>query len=166
MKRIFRHLSDEEERRLLEDGGVRRFEPEAVILQEGDPHTGIFVVRTGHVRVEKDSAGFPLELSRLGPGEIVGEMSFVEGGAASASVVADGEPVEVFQVAEAQLEPLLESSPALYGRFYKSLAEILSSRLRTTSTLMATPQWSPRGFGVQEEEEEAPAWHPPRLVAD
>lgn len=159
MNRIFRHLSEDEERGLLEDGGLCHFEPEAVIIQEGDPHTGIFVVHKGHVRVEKDSAGFPLELSRLGPGEIFGEMSFVEGAAASASVVADQEPVALFRVAEAQLEPLLDSAPGLYGRFYKSLAEILSGRLRATSTVMATPEWSPRGFAVPENEE-TPAWRP------
>jgi hypothetical protein len=88
---------------------------------------------------------------------------------ASASVVADEEPVELFHVAESQVEPLLEAEPALYGRFYKSLAEILSARLRTTSSLMTTPEWSPRGFPTPEEDDKAgekPDWRPPYLNAE
>ncbi len=76
MHRIFPYLSDEEERALLEKGGVSRFSPGSAIVREGDHHNAIYVLRVGHVRVEKNSAGFPLELARLGPWEIFGEMSF------------------------------------------------------------------------------------------
>ncbi len=168
MNRIFRHLSAAEEARILGEAESRRAAPGETIVREGEPRTGIFVIRSGAVRVEKDSAGFPLEISRLGPGEIFGEMSFVEGSQASASVVAeDDQPVEVVRIAQEQVEPLLEAEPGVYGRFYKSLAEILSLRLRTTSSLMATPDWSPRGFPAREEEHAAAErrdWGPPPLL--
>lgn len=143
MKNIFKHLSPEEERHLIEHEGLQRFATDAVIIHEGDAHNAIYVIVAGSVRVEKESAGFQLELSRLGPGEIFGEMSFVEGIEASASVVAEV-PVEVYRIDGDYINSLLMTNPSLFGRFYKSLVEIVSHRLRETSMLAVTPQWEPR----------------------
>ena len=147
MHRIFSYLSEQEERALLEKGGVSRFTPGAVIVREGDHHNAIYVIRLGHVRVEKNSAGFPLELARLGPGEIFGEMSFIDGSPASADIVAN-EYVETYVVDGLILDPLLKKYPSIYGRLFRSLAGILARRLRETASLVnlldaPTPQWHP-----------------------
>ncbi len=147
MKRIFRFLTEKEEVALLQKGGVSRFAPEAVIVREGDGHGAIYVVRKGEVRVEKGSMGFPLELARLGPGEIFGEMSFIDGSPASANIVAD-DFVECFVIDQMLMKPLLKSYPSIYGRFYQSLAAILAVRLRETSAL------------VNADESEIPSWTP------
>ena len=62
-------------------------------------------------------------------GEILGEMAFLEGTTPSATVVAD-EAVEVYSVSWATLYELFESYPHLGSRFYRSIAVILSRRLR------------------------------------
>jgi len=147
MQRIFPYLNEQEERALLEKGGVSRFNPGAVIVREGDHHNAIYVVRVGHVRVEKNSAGFPLELARLGPGELFGEMSFIDGSPASADIVAN-EYVETYVVDGQILDPLLKKYPSIYGRLFRSLAAILARRLRDTASLVnlldaPTPQWYP-----------------------
>ena len=147
MQRIFPYLNEQEERALLEKGGVSRFNPGAVIVREGDHHNAIYVVRVGHVRVEKNSAGFPLELARLGPGELFGEMSFIDGSPASADIVAN-EYVETYVVDAQILDPLLKKYPSIYGRLFRSLAAILARRLRDTASLVnlldaPTPQWYP-----------------------
>ncbi len=147
MKRIFRFLTESEEQALLEKGGVSRFGPGSVIVREGDRHNAIYVIRVGQVRVEKGSAGFPLELARLGPGEIFGEMSFIEEMPASASIVAN-EFVEAWVIDGQMMEPLLKKYPSIYGRLYRSLAATLAGRLRETSTLVNAmdsqkPTWYP-----------------------
>ena len=154
MKNIFQHLTPEEERDLIHHGGLSHYHRDAVIIREGDAHNALYVIHSGQVRVEKESAGFQLELSRLGPGEIFGEMSFVEGMEASASVVADEEPVAVYRIEGDYINSLLKTNPSLFGRFYKSLVEIVSHRLRETSSLVVTPHWEPRdtpGFHVTRE---------------
>ena len=147
MQRIFPYLNEQEEQALLEKGGVSRFNPGAVIVREGDQHNAIYVLRVGHVRVEKNSAGFPLELARLGPGELFGEMSFIDGSPASADIVAN-EYVETYVVDAQILDPLLKKYPSIYGRLFRSLAAILARRLRDTASLVnlldaPTPQWYP-----------------------
>lgn len=144
MERIFKYLTDGEERALLEKSGKRRFEPEEVLIREGEDRNALFILRSGTALVVIDSAGFPLELSRLGPGQICGEMSFLEGVPASASVIADTEPVEAYEIKGEFIEAFLKQKPAFFGRFYKSLAEILSRRLRDTSALVGTrSDWAP-----------------------
>jgi CRP-like cAMP-binding protein len=65
----------------------------------------------------------------IGPGEICGEMSFLEDLPASANVVAEGE-VEAFHLDRPTLQGLFELFPHLGSRFYHSLATNLSRRLR------------------------------------
>ena len=147
MQKVFPYLTDEEERALLEKGGVSRFSPGAPIVREGDHHNALYVLREGHVRVEKNSAGFPLELARLGPGEIFGEMSFIDGSPASADIIAN-DPVEAYVVDGQILDPLLRKYPSIYGRLFRSLAAILARRLRETASLVnlieaSAPQWQP-----------------------
>lgn len=147
MNRIFRFLTEAEEQALLKTGGVSRFAPESVIVREGDRHGAIYIIRSGEVRIEKSSTGFPLELARLGPGQAFGEMSFIDGSPASANVVANG-AVETYVIDTMLLKPLLEGYPSIYGRLFQSLASILAERLRETSKLITAdtsekPTWMP-----------------------
>lgn len=135
MDRIFEYLTEEEEHALLNKGGISRFAPESTIVREGDVHHAIYVIREGEVRVEKGSTGFPLELARLGPGQIFGEMSFIDGVPASANIVANS-IVETYVIDRMLMKPLLKAYPSIYGRFFHSLAAILSRRLRETSSLV------------------------------
>ena len=65
----------------------------------------------------------------IGPGEICGEMSFLEDAPASASVIAEGE-LDAYHLERSALESLFELFPHLASRFYRSLAMNLSRRLR------------------------------------
>jgi CRP-like cAMP-binding protein len=73
--------------------------------------------------------GDQLPLDEAGPGEVLGEMSFLEGSVTSATVVADG-PVEVDVVDGARVQALLDAEPLLAAHFYQSLAVTLAERLR------------------------------------
>ncbi len=148
MQSIFRYLNEQEEKSLMEQGGISRFQEDEVIIKEGDEQNAIHIIHEGIVRVEKDSSGFPLELSRLTAGQIFGEMSFVSKIPATASIVADGE-VEVYIIDGDLVEPILKTNPDLFGRFYKSLAEILSNRLSKTSELFSAGEWEPMEWNAK-----------------
>ena len=110
----------------------RTYEADEVLLDEGEHHRAIFVIREGHVRIERSHGGFDLAVASIGPGEIFGEMSFVEDNPASARVVAD-EPVKVDIIEAEHVKSLVQKDLGFYGRFYRSVAAILSRRLRETT---------------------------------
>ena len=101
------------------------FKEGAILIQKGKRANGVYLLLKGSSRVV-----IPSQPSRmLGPGEICGEMSFLEDSAASASVIAEGE-VEAFHLDRPTLQSLFELYPHLGSRFYRSLATSLSHRLR------------------------------------
>ena len=112
------------------------FAADDVLLREGEDHSALFLIRSGSVRVERTHMDFRYEVSRFGAGQLFGEMAFVEGFSASADVLAN-EAVEVDVIAASHVSKLSEQDPAFAGRFYHSLAEILSRRLRETTVKSA-----------------------------
>lgn len=102
-----------------------QFKEGATLIQKGKRANGVYLLLKGSARVV-----IPSKASRtLGPGEICGEMSFLEDSAASASVIAEGD-VEAFHLDRPALQSLFELYPHLGSRFYRSLATNLSYRLR------------------------------------
>jgi CRP-like cAMP-binding protein len=65
----------------------------------------------------------------IGPGEVCGEISFIDELPATANVVAQG-AVEAYYLDRPTLQSLFELFPHLGSRFYRSLASSLSRRLR------------------------------------
>ncbi len=65
----------------------------------------------------------------IGPGEVCGEISFIDELPATADIVAS-EPVWAYFLDRPTLQSLFELFPHLGSRFYRSLASILSRRLR------------------------------------
>jgi extracellular factor (EF) 3-hydroxypalmitic acid methyl ester biosynthesis protein len=106
------------------------------ILEEGQHRQALMVVRQGAVRVEQAPRGRGITLAQLGPGEIFGEMGFVENAAVSASVIALDDAVIDIVEGDA-LQSLMASEPGFAVRFYRSLAIILARRLRVTSRRLA-----------------------------
>ena len=131
-----KYLTTEDYDVLLEKAQVATYEPNEVILPEGRLSQEIYLVRKGIVRVERAASGRGVAISFLEPGEVFGEMSFLESVPTSAAVIAQKD-VEVCILDKQNLYSLLTSVPGLSDRFYQSLAHNLSSRLRQTSSLVA-----------------------------
>jgi len=112
---------------LIADKAVRmEFKKGAILVQEGKPTNGVYLVLAGSARVEiPRRVTFPA----IGPGEICGEISFLDELPATASVVAV-EPVEAYFLDRPTLQAMFELFPHLASRFYRSLAANLSRRLR------------------------------------
>ncbi len=112
---------------LVADKATRlQFKKGDVLVQRGKRTNGIYLLLKGTARVHIPSQP---AARTIGPGEICGEMSFLEGAPASASVIADGD-VETYHLDLPTLDSLFELFPHLASRFYRSLATNLSRRLR------------------------------------
>jgi CRP/FNR family transcriptional regulator, cyclic AMP receptor protein len=67
----------------------RTFESGDVIVKQGNPGIGLFVIVDGKVKIVKtNEKGDRLELATHGAGEVIGEMSVLDGANRSADVVA------------------------------------------------------------------------------
>jgi len=74
-------------------------------------------------------------VGRLGAGEIFGEMSFIQGEGASASVIADSE-VELYRIEGHVLNTLFEWKPSLGAKFFKYLCMVIEKRIQARETQM------------------------------
>ncbi len=96
------------------------------LVHKGKKSNGVYLLVKGTARVHISSQNASPE---IGPGEICGEMSFLEDSPASAGVIAN-QDIEALHLDRATLERLFELFPHLASRFYRSLAINLSRRLR------------------------------------
>ena len=112
---------------LIADKAARRqFKPGEYLVQRDRRTHGLFVLLRGTAAVQIPSQGAPRE---IGPGEVCGEISFLDEMPATANVVAT-DSMEAFYLDRPTLQSLFELFPHLGSRFYHSLATILSRRLR------------------------------------
>ena len=136
MSDVFHFLTDDDLRLLAEKAKRMSFSTGELLLSEGQESAGIYVLRSGRVRVEKRATSPRRTIATLEPGEVFGEVSFIDNQRVSASVVAI-EPTEVDLLGKSEVISLLSSVPGLSSRFYQSLALKLSERLRATTDDLA-----------------------------
>jgi len=112
---------------LIADKAVRtQFKPGDHIVHKGKRTHGVYVLLKGVAAVQIQVQGPP---PAIGPGEVCGEISFIDDLPATANVVAK-EAVETYYLDRPTLQSLFELFPHLGSRFYRSLASSLSRRLR------------------------------------
>lgn len=112
---------------LIADKAVHRtFKPGEHLVQQARRTHGVFILTKGSALVQIPGQEIGRE---IGPGEVCGEISFLDELPATADVSAR-EETEVYYLDRPTLQSLFELFPHLGSRFYRSLASILSRRLR------------------------------------
>ncbi len=97
------------------------------LVTKGKLSNGVYLIVKGQARIRIAAWA---KLPPLGPGEICGEMSFLEDAPASADVVAI-ETVDAYHLDAKTLQDLFELFPHLASRFYRSVATNLARRMRS-----------------------------------
>jgi len=126
---ILGQLSDQDAEWLTANGRKKVLPPDGVMIREGEPIDSLYVVLEGLLSVIDRDLGNS-EVAQLGCGEVVGEMSFIDGRPPSATVRAI-ERTTALEVPRRALLHKIETDPAFAARFYRALAMFLSHRLRT-----------------------------------
>jgi len=112
---------------LIADKALRmKYKPGEAIIQQGKRTHGVYVLLKGTASVQLPSQE---SLPAIGPGEVGGEISFLDEEPATVDVVAT-EAVEAYYLDRPTLQSLFELYPHLGSRFYHSLAASMSRRLR------------------------------------
>lgn len=105
-------LTADQFRKLFPGSGLYLYAPSVVILRQGRTGRDLYVLCSGGVRVQRvvgESAGV---LGVLGPGDIFGEIAFLDDCPRTATVIAV-EASKVFRLAYADLQYILASNPIL-----------------------------------------------------
>jgi CRP/FNR family transcriptional regulator, cyclic AMP receptor protein len=110
------------------------------IIREGEPIDSLFFVIGGTFSVTTGPSG--TELARLGTGEVLGEISYVDNRPPTATVTAVEDGL-VLAIPRSILTAKLESDPEFGSRFYRAIATFLADRLRTTLQQVSGADGSP-----------------------
>ncbi len=111
--------------RLVSGARERRFLPDETLMEDGAPGREVYLIVEGRVEIVKGQGEEEMRLGQRGPGELVGEMAFLEDRPRSATVRAMA-PTLVLEFTEAELRGALAEQPEL---LYRTVAA-LSARLR------------------------------------
>ena len=126
---LFRHLNRNELQALRLITQEKCFTAGQEIFCEGAPGDGVYFVKNGLVEISAGSSTRRV-FSRLGPGEIFGEMSVIEHRPRSATASA-AEATEVYFLPRGEMLAFIEHSPALAF----ALLQQISHRLREFNQL-------------------------------
>jgi CRP-like cAMP-binding protein len=106
------------------------------ILHEGEAGDFLIIVLTGSINVVKAFGENELKtLVHLGAGEIVGEMSLVDGQPRFASCITS-EPTDFVVLTRPRLAEILVDHPGLGNKLLLTLLQLMTQRLRDTTTRM------------------------------
>jgi CRP-like cAMP-binding protein len=139
MKQEFRspYLNDECMECLISLASKQRVPEDACLVEEGQPMESLFMVIKGRFGVFHADLG-KQSIAMLGPGDLIGEASFLRETAATETVRALKNST-VLVVPHVDLEQKLDSDLALTAWFYLGLAESLERRQQHQS-LRVTPR--------------------------
>lgn len=99
----------------------RLYDPGAVIVKQGEPGVGFFLIADGRVEVTHDGH----KIREMGPGEFFGEMALMEERIRTATVTAK-ERTRCLQLVRWDFRALLKENPDLAVR----MLEVVVQRLR------------------------------------
>ncbi|MEG3834509.1 MULTISPECIES: cyclic nucleotide-binding domain-containing protein [unclassified Microcoleus] len=127
---ILGELSDRDIDWMLANGTRTQVLPGTTLIAEGKPLDALYIVLEGTLSVAVSSLG-DKEIGKIISGEVLGEMSFVDGRLPSASVTAIEECL-ILSIPRRLLTEKLEQDVLFSLRFYRAITKFLSSRLRGT----------------------------------
>ena len=126
-------LTDAQVAVLAEHVAFRDLRAGEVLVPEGTSDNHLYVLVSGSLgAVRGAGSAEPVTLFTLGPGDLVGELSFIDATAHYASLVAQG-PVRVFGLEREKLESLLPIHPDIVYRVMRAIVRTVHQIQRRLS---------------------------------
>lgn len=125
---LFRYFTDDERGRVERLGELRHVPEGQYLIRAGDTDSTLFAVEGGHLDILAGNA----TVATVGPGDVLGEVSFVDDSPRTVSVLA-GEATIVRAWNSRTLAEALAFEPHLLAKFSVAMCELLVERLRDTA---------------------------------
>lgn len=108
----------------------RRYKEGEIVFEEGDPGSGMYVIRSGGVRIFiREKNGRESELAVLGPGDFFGETTLTAPALRTASVRVQ-ENSELIGLFRADLLETVRKHPVVASKVLMGVTRIVSERLQ------------------------------------
>src|SRR5258707_3853493 len=105
------------------------------LFHENDSGDSLFIVQSGRVDIFKNIRGdVDRSLASFGPADVIGEMSFIDGARRSATARTT-ESSEFLVLSRQSFAKVQKERPEIAAAFFRNMAAIVASRLRTTNEL-------------------------------
>jgi CRP/FNR family cyclic AMP-dependent transcriptional regulator len=125
---LFEGLSRRHLRQIAEHADEISFRERELIVEAGQPGGTFFVIVEGEVRVVRDDR----TIARAGPGEFFGEISLLDGGPRTASVIAET-PVVAIRLFKASFDKVVREEPRVAGKILAEVARRLREAEKTVT---------------------------------
>jgi len=129
---FFKELSDQELDVVLKKVFVKSYKKGSILFVEGMPGEILYIVMEGSVVISKKTKeGDEIEITKLGCGEIVGEMSLIDAGPRTATGKTEVDS-KLIVITKKSFNEILESDPRIAAKILMELLKVLNKRLRAT----------------------------------
>jgi len=135
---IFATFTPEERAAVAAKLKPRSYDEGETLVEPGIVLQSLFIIGSGVVSFTREGIEGEMELLRVGPGDHFGEIGLLTGAAASARITALI-PTTVYELAKADLTPILEARPQVAQELCRALA-----RLQAAGRLSASPELDER----------------------
>ncbi len=129
---LFRYFTEAERDRIESIGEVKRIADGAFLIRAGEIDSTLFAVEDGHLDIVMMDDGKMAVVATVGPGDVLGEVSFIDDSPRAVSVKA-GEETTVRCWDKRTLSEALAFEPQLLAKFAVAMCELLVERLRDLS---------------------------------
>ena len=129
---LFRYFTEDERDRIEQIAEVRRIAEGARLIRAGEHDATLFAIEDGHLDIVGTDDGKRVVLATVGPGDVIGEVSFIDDSPRTVSVIA-GEDSVVRAWDKRTLSEALAFEPQLLAKFGVAMSELLVERLRDMS---------------------------------
>lgn len=114
---------------------TRNLDEGNLLFREGDSGIEVYLVASGSLKISKIRNGCATTIKTIGPGEIVGEMAFLDRSKRSATVIA-AEPCSLVTINLDEFQAYVDHQPFWFRRMIETLLE----RLRDTTSRLANAE--------------------------
>jgi CRP-like cAMP-binding protein len=126
---LFRYFTERERGRIEGIAQLRHISANEYLIRAGDSDATLFAVEDGHLDIV---VGAETVVATVGPGDVLGEVSFIDDSPRAVSVRA-GEATTVRAWDKRTLSEALAFDPQLLAKFAVAMSELLVERLRDTA---------------------------------
>jgi CRP/FNR family cyclic AMP-dependent transcriptional regulator len=128
---LFRGLSLEQLEQVGKIAQEEKFSLSDVICRQGDRADKLYIISSGQVEISVSHQNGHVEpVVYLGAGQVVGEMTLVDAGRRSASVIAVEEGTVVYSIPNEVFSHLCETDTAIGYLIMRNIAQDMSFKLR------------------------------------
>lgn len=130
---LFRYFTDRERSRIEDIAEMRRVPSGTYLIRANEADSTLYAIEEGHLDIVRMEGGKPVVVATVGPGDVLGEVAFIDDSPRSVSVRAGEETVFVRAWDKKALSEALAFEPQLLAKFAVAMSELLVERLRDTA---------------------------------